>query len=245
MSIWVAGEIMFLSGQVQAGGDPQPDDKGNSDLLHTIALGMQQLQQAQIAMISKKGEMPESVKPGTTQLPSLAAPGSPESPVVVQGWLELIDGPMSDLSDNSGEWWGHVKVLANAQYVKWVASTPLEKTILALPEGDYLETGAYSRAKRPRNKAKCNCKAKRHSWKWQLRLGTTGLGSLIGPGDAVATTVNSGPMVRIDAAAHSAKPAMGTITRWLWGLPPRGGHGMDAAVGDGSVRREKSLAGGS
>ena len=96
-------------------------------------------------MISKKGEMPESVKPGTTQLPSLAAPGSPESPVVVQGWLELIDGPMSDLSDNSGEWWGHVKVLANAQYVKWVASTPLEKTILALPEGDYLETGAYSR----------------------------------------------------------------------------------------------------
>ena len=33
--------------------------------------------------------------------------------------------------------------------------------------------------------------------------------------------------------------------QWLWGLPPRGGHGMDAAVGDGSVRREKSLAGGS
>ena len=70
---------------------------------------MQQLQKAQLEHFEKAekrqlDESPELCKPGVTSLPALAAPNGNESAVTLQDWVEVIDGPLRDISDRSS-WW--------------------------------------------------------------------------------------------------------------------------------------------
>ena len=98
-------------------------------LLEKVAEGLHQLQQAQLEKLDKRNadEAPEQCKPGTTTLPSLSAPSGNESAVALQDWLEVIDGPLRDISDSSSWWWDAVKKRACDSYRVWVASGPYER----------------------------------------------------------------------------------------------------------------------
>eukprot|EP00439_Symbiodinium_sp_Y106_P064464 s1691_g10.t1 len=88
---------------------------------------------------------PEQCKPGTTSLPSLPSPSGNESAVALQDWIEVIDGPLRDISDSSSWWWDAVKERAQERYKKWVASGPYERLALKPPTAEDLEKGKYSR----------------------------------------------------------------------------------------------------
>eukprot|EP00439_Symbiodinium_sp_Y106_P008027 s10981_g1.t1 len=107
-----------------------------------VPQGMQQLQKAQLDHFEKaerkrEDEAPEQCKPGTTSLPSLQSPSGNESAVALQDWIEVIDGPLRDISDSSSWWWDAVKERAQESYRKWVALGP--------PTADDLEKGKFSR----------------------------------------------------------------------------------------------------
>ncbi|CAE7256376.1 unnamed protein product, partial [Symbiodinium sp. CCMP2456] len=119
-------------------------------LLETLAEGMQQLQKAQLDQFEraekrKNEEPPEQCKPGTTSLPSLPPPSGHESAVALQDWIEVIDGPLRDISDSSSWWWDAVKERAQKGYQLWVASGPYERLSLKPPTADDLEQGRFSR----------------------------------------------------------------------------------------------------
>ena len=114
-------------------------------LVGMLAAGIQQLQQAQLNMMNQKVGQPEQVKPGIAALPALDPPGAEDSPVVIQDWMELIDGPMRDLSDGSGAWWEAVKSEVSLRYAKWVASTPYQRLAMQGPSGMDLDDGRYAR----------------------------------------------------------------------------------------------------
>eukprot|EP00439_Symbiodinium_sp_Y106_P085881 s508_g30.t1 len=88
------------NGAQQHGGPQVPDGEAGQrepsqlDLLSVIAIGMRQLQDAQTKAFQKK-----------TTAAVLKGPDPATSPVEVQDWLQLLQAPMSDLSDNSGDWW--------------------------------------------------------------------------------------------------------------------------------------------
>ncbi|OLP75084.1 hypothetical protein AK812_SmicGene45182 [Symbiodinium microadriaticum] len=48
-----------------------------------------------------------------------------------EDWLEVIDGPLRDISDSSSWWWDAVKKRACDSYRIWVASGPYERNALA------------------------------------------------------------------------------------------------------------------
>ncbi|CAE7435912.1 unnamed protein product, partial [Symbiodinium sp. CCMP2456] len=88
------------------------------------AKGMQQLQKAQLDQFERaekrrNEEPPEQCKPGTTSLPSLPPPSGHESAVALQDWIEVIDGPLRDISDSSSWWWDAVKERAQKGYQLW------------------------------------------------------------------------------------------------------------------------------
>ena len=117
------------------------------DLLSVIATGMRQLQDAQTKAFQKRGttDEPEPVKPGVSVLPVLKAPDPATSPVEVQDWLQLLQAPMSDLSDNSGEWWARVQELAQKSYQEWSGATPMERLTMRAPKEKELEEGRFAR----------------------------------------------------------------------------------------------------
>ncbi|CAE7467875.1 unnamed protein product [Symbiodinium sp. KB8] len=117
------------------------------DLLGVIAAGMKQLQEAQVRALDKKssGGDQETVKPGTATLPELRAPEPETSPVEVQDWLQLLQAPMADLSDNSYEWWAQVQALALQGYEQWSSATPLERLAMKQPYSKELEEGRFAR----------------------------------------------------------------------------------------------------
>ena len=116
-------------------------------LLEKVAEGLHQLQQAQLEKLGKRNadEAPEQCKPGTTTLPPLLAPSGNESAVALQDWLEVIDGPLRDISDSSSWWWDAVKKRACDSYRVWVASGPYERLGHKPPTAEDLEKGKFSR----------------------------------------------------------------------------------------------------
>ena len=109
--------------------------------------GITQLQAVMIKQMDKKAEgdrSPETVKPGTPALPSLKEVCADTSCVDVMDWMEVIDGPMSDLSDSSASWWRRVTTEANRAYTTWSLASPLERLQVA-PEVSDLEDGKFSR----------------------------------------------------------------------------------------------------
>ncbi|CAE7934645.1 RE1, partial [Symbiodinium sp. KB8] len=120
----------------------------SKDAMHLIAGGVAQLQAAMLKQMStdKTGERtPETVKPGTTVLPSLPPVRSESASVDLLDWMELIEAPMCDLSDGSAAWWKQVRSKAAFAYDKWVVSGPMERLSIT-PEGtNDLEEGRWSR----------------------------------------------------------------------------------------------------
>ena len=116
-------------------------------LLDKVAEGLHQLQQAHLEKLDNRNadEAPEQRKPGTTTLPSLSAPSGNESAVALQDWLEVIDGPLRDISDSSSWWWDAVKKRACDSYRIWVASGPYERWAHKPPTAEDLEKGKFSR----------------------------------------------------------------------------------------------------
>ncbi|CAE7308060.1 CCDC147 [Symbiodinium sp. KB8] len=104
-------------------------------------------EEAQVRALDKKGGGgdQETVKPGTSTLPELRAPEPETSPVEVQDWLQLLQAPMADLSDNSHEWWTQVQALALKGYEQWATATPLERLAMKQPYSKELEEGRFSR----------------------------------------------------------------------------------------------------
>ncbi|OLP79420.1 hypothetical protein AK812_SmicGene40294 [Symbiodinium microadriaticum] len=115
-------------------------------LLEKVAEGLHQLQQVQLDKLDKRStdEAPEQCKPGTTTLPPLPAPNGNESAVALQAWLEVIDGPLRDISDSSSWWWDSVKRACDS-YRVWVSSGPYERLAHKPPTAEDLEKGKFSR----------------------------------------------------------------------------------------------------
>eukprot|EP00439_Symbiodinium_sp_Y106_P063432 s3839_g9.t2 len=112
-----------------------------------LADGMAQLQKAMIKQIDKgdtEDKSPETVKPGTLALPMLKEVVAETSCVDVMDWMELIDGPMSDLSDSSAGWWRRVTSEAYRAYGLWSLASPLDRLAI-YPEVKDLEEGKFSR----------------------------------------------------------------------------------------------------
>ena len=124
------------------GASPTPD------AMTLIAGGVAQLQAAMLKQMSgdKSGERtPEAVKPGTSTLPVLPPVKSETASVDLLDWLELIEAPMSDLSDGSAAWWRQVRASSAAAYDVWVVSGPIERLGITPTSGGELEEGKWSR----------------------------------------------------------------------------------------------------
>ena len=156
----VEGSDEGLPKETGENGQPREDERADTskststttptamDLLGAITAGMRQLQEAQAGMMSSKGSTKddkEVVKPGVTSLPELKAPTTDTAPVDLQDWLQLIEAPMSDLSDGSEAWWARVQEEAQRCYREWTKATPLERLNLKGPRVKELEEGKFSR----------------------------------------------------------------------------------------------------
>ncbi|CAE7222038.1 GIP [Symbiodinium sp. CCMP2456] len=135
--------------QDQRAAQPPSSLSTSEKLLEALAEGVQQLQRAQLEHLEKAEmrrleESPEQCKPGTTTLPALAPPNGNESAVALQDWVEVIDGPLRDISDSSSWWWDTVKERAQQSCKMWVAG-PYVWLALKPPAADGLEKGKYSR----------------------------------------------------------------------------------------------------
>ncbi|OLQ10423.1 Copia protein [Symbiodinium microadriaticum] len=80
----------------------------------------------------------ETIKPGQAVLPLLPEVNGDTACCDVMDWLEVINGPMSDLSDHSAVWWRKVTSEANRAYATWSLASPLEK-LAVVPDVTGLE----------------------------------------------------------------------------------------------------------
>ena len=122
-------------------------EPGNTNPLLVLTDGMAQLQAAMLKQMDKGGgedKSPETVKPGQAALPTLPEVHADTACVDVMDWMEMIDGPMSDLSDSSAGWWRRVTAEAQRAYSVWTLASPLDKLAVA-PDTYGLEDGKYSR----------------------------------------------------------------------------------------------------
>ena len=124
-----------------------------TDPMSLLAGGIAQLQAAMLTQLKDKEKdkpkeedcSPETVKPGSSSLPSLPEVDPATSSVDVMDWLEVITTTMQDLSDGSAAWWIRVRALADESYQKWTHASPVEKLSIQPPRDEELETGRWSR----------------------------------------------------------------------------------------------------
>ena len=122
------------------------------DPMALLAGGMAQLQAVMLKQMVNDTEKektgassPETVKPGTSTLPTLPPVDPRTSAIDIMDWLEMITTPMQDLSDGSAEWWAKVRTAAMESYYKWATASPVEKLVIQPPRIEELETGRWSR----------------------------------------------------------------------------------------------------
>ena len=118
------------------------------DPMVLLAGGMAQLQQAMLKQLStsKEGEKsPETVKPGVSQLPMLPPVRAESSSIDIADWLEMLEAPMSDLSDGSASWWKQISEQASQAYRAWTDAGPMERLAVAPVRDVNLEDGRWQR----------------------------------------------------------------------------------------------------
>ncbi|OLP97454.1 Copia protein [Symbiodinium microadriaticum] len=123
-------------------GPPEPQNK-----MDLLAEGITQLQAAMLKQYDKAKDTEkthESIKPGTNVLPTLKDPSADTACVDIMDWLELIDAPMSDISDGSAAWWRGVVKEAHRAYGAWSLANPVEKLTI-MPDITHLEDGQWAR----------------------------------------------------------------------------------------------------
>ncbi|CAE7355869.1 RE2, partial [Symbiodinium sp. KB8] len=123
-------------------GPPEPQNK-----MDLLAEGITQLQAAMLKQYDKAKDNEkahESIKPGTNVLPTLKDPSADTACVDIMDWLELIDAPMSDISDGSAAWWRGVVKEAHRAYGAWSLANPVEKLTI-MPDITHLEDGQWAR----------------------------------------------------------------------------------------------------
>ncbi|CAE7595187.1 unnamed protein product [Symbiodinium sp. KB8] len=107
----------------------------NERVLTAMAKGIETLLQNQ----SSKGERPETVKPGITELPILP-PYTPETGSIdLINWVTHITPIMEDLSDSSSLWWSSMLKQVMEWYAKYSVAAPLER-VQMLPVGSAIST---------------------------------------------------------------------------------------------------------
>ena len=127
---------------------PAPVEQQGSPVLEALARGVQQLQELQVKALEKASSTAttEQVKPGTlslSQLPSLT--DGADSALTFQDWMEMSAAVMSDISESSGTWWAGVIALVEDTYVRWLASSPLERLAVEPTETEQWCEGKWQR----------------------------------------------------------------------------------------------------
>ena len=119
-----------------------------SPVIDMLARSIQQLQDLQAQALSKSGNGSgaEQVKPGTTTLAQLPDPrGGCEAALQFQDWIEVASSILSDVSEQSGQWWRELISLVESTYSRWLAATPLERLQIAPVGSEALTTGRWTR----------------------------------------------------------------------------------------------------
>ncbi|OLP98027.1 Retrovirus-related Pol polyprotein from transposon TNT 1-94 [Symbiodinium microadriaticum] len=138
------------------GGDQQGSSRAQQwlggpqgqDPMVLLAGGMAQLQQAMLKQMTTSKEedkSPETVKPGVSQLPALPPVKAETSSIDIADWLEMLEAPMSDLSDGSASWWRQVSEQAAQAYRTWTDAGPMERLAVAPIRDLTLEDGRWQR----------------------------------------------------------------------------------------------------
>ena len=94
------------------------------NVLVTLAKGIEALLQQQQG---SRGDRPETVKPGITELPHLPEYQPSTGSIDLLHWLTHIAPIMEDLSDTSFAWWQETTKDALSWYGQYSASTPLAR----------------------------------------------------------------------------------------------------------------------
>ncbi|OLP77777.1 Copia protein [Symbiodinium microadriaticum] len=117
--------------------------------MDTLAKGIQQLQELQAQALARSATSSTSmelVKHGTMTLAALPdMKVGCEAALDFQDWLEVAATSLSDLSEQSGEWWRAVIASTEETYRKWLAATPLERLSLAPDNTEALTSGRWQR----------------------------------------------------------------------------------------------------
>ena len=128
---------------------PQPTTSPQgSPVIDALTKSIQQLQelQAQALVKGSTSTGTEQVKPGTTTLAPLPDPrGGCEAAIQFQDWLEVACSVLSDVSEQSGQWWREVIVAVEGTYEEWLAATPLERLAVVPKNSETLTTGRWMR----------------------------------------------------------------------------------------------------
>ena len=99
---------------------------GSEQVLTAMARGIESLLMNQ----SNKGDRPETVKPGITELPSLPSYTPESGSIDLINWVTHITPIMEDLSDSSSLWWTETLQDVMTWYTRYSTSTPLERVQL-------------------------------------------------------------------------------------------------------------------
>ena len=118
----------------------QHSESDPQDKMALLADGITQLQAAMLKQYDKTKDgdrsPSENIKPGTSVLPLLKDVAADTACVDIMDWMELIDAPMSDLSDGSASWWRRVVKEAYRTYGLWTLASPVERLTIAPEAGD-------------------------------------------------------------------------------------------------------------
>ncbi|CAE7382490.1 unnamed protein product [Symbiodinium sp. CCMP2592] len=106
-------------------GDPgRAAGDADGGVLLTLAKGIEALlQQSQ----SGRGDRPETVKPGISELPLLPEYQPSSGSIDLLSWITHIGPMMEDLSDTSGAWWESTMADVLRWYQQFSSSTPLAR----------------------------------------------------------------------------------------------------------------------
>ncbi|CAE7244180.1 unnamed protein product [Symbiodinium necroappetens] len=114
--------VLFIATMLLGASLPGP---AADNVLVTLAKGIEALLQQQ--QQGSRGDRPETVKPGITELPHLPEYQPATGSIDLLHWLTHIAPIMEDLSDTSFAWWQETTKDALSWYGQYSASTPLAR----------------------------------------------------------------------------------------------------------------------